>query len=157
MDASIEINTNCSLAAVRKIATLFAETLRRLVPEATVAAVELAVAEACTNLVLHGAKNDSSLPLDARLTLRGETLRVTLMDRGEAYDLRQRRSDASGAVANVEALGPSGRGIFLINDLMDRVDYEVRDGRNVMTLTKTVSRIALEDPLRPQARRERAT
>jgi anti-sigma regulatory factor (Ser/Thr protein kinase) len=142
MDATLELRTNSTLAAVRGISTAFAATLRTLVPEQLAAAVQLAVAEACTNLVKHGARGREDLLLTARLDVGGGAVRVTLIDRGTPFDVRsfERPERWHEEPAN---LSSCGRGLALIHDLMDRVEYEVRDGENVMTLTKYLSRLPL--------------
>jgi serine/threonine-protein kinase RsbW len=156
MDATVEIQTNCSLAAVRKIANVFEETLRHLVPPEYIASVQLAVTEACTNLVLHGAEGRESSPLSARLELVERTVRVTLIDEGKSFDLR--RSDRPPLMHDDPNDVPTcGRGVLLINDLMDQVEYEVRDGQNVMTLTKTVTRLPLEEAWDEGRKTEQAT
>ncbi len=156
MDATVEIQTNCTLAAVRKIAIVFEETLRYLVPPEYVASVQLAVAEACTNLVQHGSIGRESSPLFARLELVERTVRVTLIDEGESFDLR--RCERQPLVHDDPNDVPTGgRGVLLINDLMDQVEYEIRGRKNVMTLTKTVTRLPLEEAWDGGARTEQAT
>ena len=83
-------------------------------------AVELALQEAVANAIRHGCKNDPTKQLQCSVTCdeSGEIL-IVVRDPGTGFD--------ASAIANpidaANILKPSGRGIFLINGLMDEVGF----------------------------------
>jgi anti-sigma regulatory factor (Ser/Thr protein kinase) len=94
-------------------------------------AVELALQEAVANAIRHGCKNDPSKHLQCCVTCdqNGEVM-ILVRDPGPGFD--------TTAVANpldeANILKPSGRGIFLINGLMDEVGF--RDGGRELLMRK---------------------
>ena len=95
--------------------------------EHDIMAVELALQEAVTNAIRHGCGGDASKQLQCSLNCddSGEIV-ITVRDPGTGFDPH--------AVPNPldpdNMLKPSGRGIFLINGLMDEVQY-VDGGREL--------------------------
>jgi anti-sigma regulatory factor (Ser/Thr protein kinase) len=96
-----------------------------------VMAVELAVQEALTNAIRHGCRGDARQQVQCCVTCNdpGEVV-VVIRDPGPGFD--------SAAVANPLApeniLKPGGRGVFLINQLMDAVGF--RDGGREVEMRK---------------------
>jgi anti-sigma regulatory factor (Ser/Thr protein kinase) len=94
--------------------------------------VELALQEAIANAVRHGCRNDPTRQLQCVVTVddAGEMM-VVVRDPGPGFD--------TTAVANPldpeNVLKPSGRGIFLINQLMDTVAF-ADGGREVQMRKK---------------------
>lgn len=105
---------------------------RRLVAEAlrvvgvepdTVSDVEIAVSEACANVLRHAQVGDS---YEVRAGFDQERAFLEIIDHGEGFDLSshvEARDDAE-----------SGRGVALMKALMDRVHFESRigDGSSVV-------------------------
>jgi anti-sigma regulatory factor (Ser/Thr protein kinase) len=100
-------------------------------PEADAMAVELALQEAVANAIRHGCQGDRSKQLQCAVSCddSGEIL-ITVRDPGNGFD--------PAAVANPldpeNLLKSSGRGIFLINGLMDDVRYA--DGGRELRMRK---------------------
>lgn len=100
--------------------------------ENDVMAVELALQEAVANAIRHGCGGDPTKELQCSVTCdeSGEVV-ITVRDPGEGFD--------HTAVANPldpeNILKPSGRGIFLINGLMDEVQF-ADGGRQVQMRKK---------------------
>jgi anti-sigma regulatory factor (Ser/Thr protein kinase) len=88
--------------------------------EQDVMAVELAVQEAVANGIRHGCRGDSTKTVQCSVACdaSGEVI-ITVRDPGQGFDLE--------AIPNPlepdNLLKPSGRGIFLINGLMDEVQF----------------------------------
>lgn len=93
------------------------------------AAVELALVEACANVVRY-AYGDAGGALEVRVAvLSGTLVRFQVVDSGRPFDPPERWGLP-------EETASSGRGLFLIHTLMDRVHYGRMDGVNVLTLEK---------------------
>jgi anti-sigma regulatory factor (Ser/Thr protein kinase) len=96
-------------------------------PDGDVMAVELALQEAVANAIRHGCGGDRTKQLECSVSCNaaGEVV-ITVRDQGKGFD--------PAAVADpldpANVLKPSGRGIFLINGLMDEVQF-ADSGREV--------------------------
>ena len=100
-------------------------------PEQDVMAVELALQEAVANAIRHGCRGDATKELQCSVTCddAGEVV-ITVRDPGAGFD--------PDAVANpldpANLMKSSGRGIFLINGLMDEVQFA--DGGRELQMRK---------------------
>ena len=100
--------------------------------------VQLAVDEACTNIISHGYADldPGSIILD--LDIDPDKLTVTLTDFGHSFE------PSSAPIPDVDApieereLG--GFGLFFIQQSVDEMDYRVTEDGNKMTLTKYLSK-----------------
>ena len=88
--------------------------------EDDVMAVELALQEAIANAVRHGCKGDRSKQVQCCVTVdqAGEVV-IVVRDPGEGFD----PAKVPNPLGVENLFKPSGRGVFLINGLMDQVDY----------------------------------
>jgi anti-sigma regulatory factor (Ser/Thr protein kinase) len=100
-------------------------------PEADVMAVELALQEAVGNAIRHGCAGDRTKQLQCSVTCdeAGEIV-ITVRDPGNGFD----PSAVPDPLAPQNMLKSSGRGIFLINGLMDEVQYA--DGGRELQMKK---------------------
>jgi serine/threonine-protein kinase RsbW len=83
--------------------------------------VEVALIEALANAVLHGCKNDPSKKVEVCVACddsRG--LLIVIRDPGPGFD----PSSIPNPVVGQNLFSTHGRGIFLINQLVDEVHYE---------------------------------
>lgn len=90
--------------------------------------VELAVQEALANAIRHGCKNDRSKQVQCCVTLNaGGELIIVVRDPGPGFDVKA----VASPLENGNLLKPGGRGVFLINQLMDTVEF-TEQGRQVL-------------------------
>lgn len=117
-----------ALAAVRPAAMRFREWASRRAGPAAAADCELALVEACNNLLMHSVVREV-------IFLRAEAnpfeLLLVVRDRTEGFDW-----PSTPCLPDAEA--EHGRGIFLIHALMTQVNYERRDGWNELRLRRRV-------------------
>ena len=100
--------------------------------------VQLAVDEACTNIITHGyqALNPGSIILD--LEIDPDKLTVCLTDFGNSFEPSNAPIPDIHAPLEERELG--GYGLFLIQQTMDGMDYKVTEDGNKMILTKYLSK-----------------
>lgn len=105
-------------------------------------AIELALQEALANAIRHGCQGDPSKQVQCCVTYdpSGEVL-IIVRDPGQGFDV----SAVPNPLDEGNLLKGSGRGIFLINQLMDEVHFADR-GREVR-MRKAVSRARDMSPL----------
>jgi serine/threonine-protein kinase RsbW len=108
-------------------------------PKEDVLAVQLALQEAVANAIRHGCRGDVSKQVQCSVTFdaSGELV-IVVRDPGSGFD--------PGAIADpldtANLLKPSGRGILLINELMDHVQF-ADGGREVqMRKRKALERMS---------------
>ena len=100
-------------------------------PESDVMAVELALQEAVANAIRHGCRGDATQQLQCSVSV-GETgeIVITVRDPGTGFD----PSKVANPLDPGNLLKSSGRGIFLINGLMDEVQFA--DGGRELQMKK---------------------
>ena len=100
-------------------------------PEADVMAVELALQEAVANAIRHGCRGDATQQLQCSVSIgeSGEVV-ITVRDQGAGFD----PTKVANPLDPANLLKSSGRGIFLINGLMDEVRFT--DGGRELQMTK---------------------
>jgi serine/threonine-protein kinase RsbW len=100
--------------------------------------IQLAVDEACTNIITHGYQdlNPGSIILDLVLDL--DKVTVSLTDFGHSFESGNAPSPDIHAPLEERELG--GYGLFLIQQTMDEMDYQVTEDGNKMILTKYLTK-----------------
>ena len=91
--------------------------------------IMVAVTEGVNNAIIHGNQNDASKNVDLKLALGEKDLKFTIKDEGEGFD-HHNLPDPT-APENLEKIG--GRGIFLINNLCDEVNFEENGSKIELT------------------------
>ena len=94
--------------------------------------VQLAVQEACTNIVAHAYADRANGRIEATIgrTDRPSELIIHLYDTGASFD------PASPLGPDLSKPDTHGYGLFLMRTLLDEVSYEHEDGRNHWQLIK---------------------
>jgi anti-sigma regulatory factor (Ser/Thr protein kinase) len=94
-------------------------------------AVSMALEEALANAIRHGCKGDPTKRVQCIVTTdaRGEVV-IVVRDPGPGFDAARVPNPLDGE----NVLKPSGRGVFLINQLMDQVDFA--EGGRVVQMRK---------------------
>ena len=89
-------------------------------PENDMMRIELALEEALANAIRHGCGNDKTKQLQCCVTIdeRGEVV-IVVRDPGKGFD----PGCVPDPLAPENVLKPSGRGVYLINQLMDEVSF----------------------------------
>ena len=100
-------------------------------PEERIIEVELALQEALANAIRHGCKGDVTRKVQCVVNCEGpEEIVIVVRDPGTGFDAAKVPNPLEGE----NILKASGRGIFLINQLMDEVAF--RDGGRELQMKK---------------------
>src|SRR5262249_46148887 len=97
-------------------------------------ALNLALEELLTNAILYGFDDAAPHSIAIVLSHDGGAVTLELSDDGRPFDPRQ--APPPDLAASLEDRPIGGLGIHLVKQMMDRVEYEYRDGRNHLRLTK---------------------
>ena len=94
--------------------------------------IELALAEALANAVVHGAKNDPSKVVECDVASDGQQgILIVVRDPGPGFDPNQIADPCHGE----NIFSNHGRGIYLINQLMDEVKFH-KNGTEIHMLKR---------------------
>ncbi|MCK5618590.1 MAG: ATP-binding protein, partial [Candidatus Krumholzibacteria bacterium] len=115
---------------------------------------KLAVDEACTNIITHAYGGTGQGDITVRIQIEPGNLRISLHDTGERFDFAS--IENPDLEEYVETGRKGGLGIYLINRLMDGVEYRADDAGNELVLTKR-SQSAISRGLIPETMPFRAT
>jgi serine/threonine-protein kinase RsbW len=95
-------------------------------------AIELALTEALANAVVHGAKADPSKIIECDVACdENHRMLIVVRDPGEGFD----PSNIPNPVMGENLYSNHGRGIYLINQLMDEVKY-LKNGTEIQMIKK---------------------
>ena len=81
--------------------------------------ISLAIREGLINAVKHGNKFDTDKSVELMVGLKGNHLRIEIMDEGAGFEIQ----DIPNPLDEENLLKPSGRGIFYIRSFMDHVGF----------------------------------
>jgi len=102
--------------------------------ELQVYSVELAVDEACSNIIEHAYGGENIGPIRLELRISAEGLEIMIHDRGKPFN-----PDSVPSIniqAPLEKRSPGGAGIFLMRKVMDEVHYSFGRGGNTLRMLK---------------------
>lgn len=89
--------------------------------------VHVSLEEALRNAMMHGNKEIDGKKVVVLIEVNDNVVRVSVEDEGEGFDINK----VPDPTSEENLLKESGRGVYLIKHLMDRVDY-LNGGRKVI-------------------------
>lgn len=96
--------------------------------------IQLAVDEACTNIITHGYADMDPGSIILDLEMEPDKLTIHLTDFGHSFEPDSAPTPDVNAPIEERAMG--GFGIFFIRESMDQMSYHVTEDGNTMVLTK---------------------
>ena len=119
--------------------------------EEEVSKIEMAVDEACTNVIEHSyteakdiklkggyfsrRQEDVERPIDLRVKIDNYKIELTLTDRGKGFDIKG--YDLPKLDEYLATMPIGGLGIYVIKEFMDEVEYTHKPGvGNILVMTK---------------------
>ncbi len=122
-----------NLALIREFVTSAAQQAG--FDDTEIAKLELAVDEACANVIEHAYGHDVSKEVVVRVTLDDETLSIDIEDTGRGFDPGAIDQEELEQLISKRKTG--GLGMRLMKTLMDEVHYEIAPGKkNALHMTK---------------------
>ena len=136
-DGSITIRICAELADIERLNRLvrsFGELHE--VPGRALYALNLAIDELVTNIILYGFDDATGQEIVVELNVAPGELRACVTDGGRHFDPLTAPPPQLGNSLEDRALG--GLGIHLVRSLMDKVQYSREGGKNVLTVHKRI-------------------
>jgi sigma-B regulation protein RsbU (phosphoserine phosphatase) len=98
--------------------------------------LRLAVEEAVVNVINYAYPDDTEGDVTVKMMSDGETLQCQIIDSGIPFDpTTKEKADITLSAAERQV---GGLGILLVRELMDSINYERENGKNILTLIKTI-------------------
>ena len=107
------------------------------IPTKVIHDVQLALDEVVTNIVEYGYDDDDTHMIDLRFSLENQSLKIIIIDDANPYNILDKENPHTSQSLEDKPIG--GLGIFLVKHLMTNIDYEYRDGKNHLSLTKSLT------------------
>ncbi len=98
--------------------------------------LNLALEEAVTNVIMYAYPEGSDGLVDVEAIIRKGSLEFIVSDSGKPFD--PTRAPEVDINLGVEERAIGGLGIYLVRNIMDKVRYERTDGKNVLSMIKTI-------------------
>jgi anti-sigma regulatory factor (Ser/Thr protein kinase) len=101
-------------------------------------AMNLALDEVITNIIDYGYDDQAEHEIRVTLAVEGDRLTIEVEDDGRQFD--PLTAPAPDLDLPLEERPVGGLGIHIVRSLMDAVEHRRRNGRNVLTMQKTIGR-----------------
>lgn len=99
--------------------------------------IQLCIVEAINNVILHAYDNKPGNKVEAHFELGPDYIIIKTIDTGKFDNQLGLRDDfTSFDPDHYQDLPESGMGIFIMKSYMDKVEYGIEDGKNVVTMRK---------------------
>lgn len=125
---------------VRQIPQLahFVETIagEKKLDQSLTMSLNLALEEAVTNVILYAYPEGADGLVDVEAILAPGKLTFIISDSGKAFDPTS--ASVPDLTASLDERPIGGLGIHLVRQLMDSVEYERREGKNILTMIKII-------------------
>lgn len=123
------------ISEIKRLAAFIDEIAEELsLPMDLVFNLNLVLEEAVSNVILYAYPKRIANDISLTANLSANNLVFTLTDSGEPFDPTQAPDADISLSAEERQIG--GLGIFLIRNIMNKVEYQRIDGKNVFTLVK---------------------
>ena len=96
--------------------------------------LRLAVEEAVVNVIDYAYPAGTEGSIEVRVMSDSQTLKIMIADSGVPFDPTAKEKTDTTLSAEDRQIG--GLGILLVRELMDTINYEREDGKNILTLIK---------------------
>ena len=103
--------------------------------ESVIADIAISVSELVNNAMLHGNKSSGTKSVLVEIRRDDNSVTIAVKDQGSGFD----RQGIPSPVSDENLLKEVGRGIFIVESLMDSVDITVRENGTTITITKKIA------------------
>lgn len=135
---AIDLEIDSRLENVSLLGSAVRGALATVLPDDQLFHWELCVVEAASNCVSHAYAGEAGHRVRVEVTIRPDRVEVRVVDSGRPAPVDRRAGGLPAFDANdLSTLAESGRGMFLIDSLVDSMTFDSAAGRNTLTLVKS--------------------
>ncbi len=103
--------------------------------DSLLADIAISVSELVNNAMSHGNQSSSDKPVKVTVARKNGNVRVTVVDEGGGFN----PSEIESPLTEENLLKEVGRGMFIVESLMDKVDVKHTDSGTTVTIEKRIS------------------
>ncbi|MEW6412093.1 MAG: ATP-binding protein [Candidatus Zixiibacteriota bacterium] len=103
--------------------------------ESVIADIAISVSELVNNAICHGNKSSGEKTVQVSIGRNGGKVSITITDQGGGFDPH----NIEDPLADENLLKEAGRGIFIVRNLMDSVEFGDVAGGTAVTITKSLN------------------
>jgi anti-sigma regulatory factor (Ser/Thr protein kinase) len=104
---------------------------RNQVPVAKLFSIQLIIEELVTNIIKYGKSEGSDETVEVELKIEAEEITLTISDNSTAFNPLQ--AGTPDLTLSAEERGMGGLGLYLVRQKVKSLNYENRDGFNILT------------------------
>ena len=135
---SEEITLPSDIKEVETLGAFVKQTCEHMnVGKPLVGKIRLAIEEAVVNVMEYAYPTGTTGEVTIRMTSDGHRLKIIITDTGNPFNPTE--VSAADTTLSVEERPIGGLGILLVRELMDSINYERIDGKNILTLRKIIN------------------
>ncbi len=139
MSQRYSLSVNSDVERLSEIADFVEDAARSCgVGEQQIYDVQMAVDEACTNIIQHAYHGRPDETIDLTCECQGKEFVVVIRDFGDPFDPNQVPRPKTRDPLHRRSVG--GLGMFFMRKLMDRVDFTFSPGGNKLTMVKKIKK-----------------
>lgn len=98
--------------------------------------MQLAVEEAVVNVINYAYPAGTKGNIEVHMMSDGQSLKIMILDSGVSFDPTAKEKADTTLSAEERQIG--GLGLLLVRELVDSINYERMDGKNILTLVKKI-------------------
>lgn len=128
----------CNIENLKGVRDFIRDALKKHgVSDLQISELVLALDEMCSNLMIHSHQcNPEELFEISIIMKKGQPLIFEIIDDGNTFDINHFSEPELGNLVHEKRKG--GLGIRLVKSIMDKIEYQNRNGKNVCRLTKNI-------------------
>ena len=134
-----ELTVQATMENIRTVTDFINAKLREQNwPEGSRIQIDVAIDEIFGNIVQYAYKGREPGTVTVLTSIDGvpKCTTITFIDDGRPYDPRQVEDPDTTLAAADREIG--GLGLFMVKNIMDSMDYEFKDGKNMLTIKKAI-------------------
>jgi serine/threonine-protein kinase RsbW len=130
-----KLNLSCSTAALAELRSFLQQNQAIFkLSEVDRHQVTLAVEEVCANLIIHSHACNPKEEIHLEVKELNKKIIVEITDKGDAFNLLDYKVPDLSQV--IEEKRKGGIGILLVKKIMDEIEFESKNGKNICRLIK---------------------
>lgn len=108
------------------------------IPQKTLFDINLSLEELVSNIMYYGYEDNDDHSISLTFDFEDDCVLISIIDDGFAFNpLTAKRPDINAPLENRKV---GGLGIHLVRNLMDSMKYERKSGKNILQLTKRITK-----------------
>ena len=128
----------CNIENLKGVRDFIRSALKKHgVPDLQIGELVLALDEMCSNLMIHSHRCNPEELFEVHVIVKkGGPVVFEIIDDGNTFDINQFSTPDLGNLVHEKRKG--GLGIRLVKSIMDKIEYHIRNGKNVCRLIKNI-------------------